>query len=191
MSPRRLRPSDTQRAVEGVCFSLERCDRRSLCLMVTPEGAVRVRAPRHTPVEDIEAFVRAKAAWIQDRIARQAARRAVPEPTPGQVRALCDRARAVLPEKIARYGAMLGAAPARITITGARTRFGSCSAKGAVCFSWRLFQYPDEAVDYVVVHELAHLLHLNHSPAFHAAVASILPDWKRRGALLRQPPGGG
>ena len=68
----------------------------------------------------------------------------------------------------------------------ARRRFGSCSAEGHICFSWRLMQYPPEAIDYVVVHELAHLKHMDHSDAFYALVAQYLPDHKARRALLRK-----
>ena len=72
-----------------------------------------------------------------------------------------------------------------ITITGARKRFGSCSGKNRLSFSWRLMDYPPAAIDYVVVHELAHIRHHNHSPAFYELVASVLPDYKKRQALLR------
>ena len=62
----------------------------------------------------------------------------------------------------------------------------SCSGKNRLCFSWRLMDYPEEAIDYVVVHELAHIRHHNHSRDFYALVASILPDYKERQALLRR-----
>ena len=89
------------------------------------------------------------------------------------------------PGRVARLGALMGAMPTRITITDARTRLGSCSSKGAICFSWRLMLYPDEAIDYVVAHELAHLRHLNHGPEFYAELERIMPDHKRRRAMLR------
>ena len=79
----------------------------------------------------------------------------------------------------------MGLRPAGVTITGAEKRFGSCSAKNRICFSWRLMQYPEEAVDYVVVHELAHILHKNHGKAFYACVEEVLPDWRARRALLK------
>ena len=75
--------------------------------------------------------------------------------------------------------------PTQVRITGARTRFGSCSSQGHICFSWRLMQYPPEAIDYVVVHELAHLRYMNHGAEFYALIARYLPDWKARRALLR------
>ena len=75
--------------------------------------------------------------------------------------------------------------PAGIKITSARTRFGSCSAKNSICFSWRLMLYPPEAIDYVIVHELAHIRHHDHSPAFYALIEQYLPDWKARMKLLK------
>ena len=84
------------------------------------------------------------------------------------------------------YASLMGLRPAGISITGARTRFGSCSAKNRICFSWRLMRYPEAAIDYVVVHELAHIRHKDHSPAFYDCIARILPDWRERRALLRE-----
>lgn len=62
--------------------------------------------------------------------------------------------------------AALGERPARVTVRDQRTRWGSCSAKGALSFNWRLVMAPDAAIDYVVAHEVAHLVELNHSPTF-------------------------
>ena len=90
----------------------------------------------------------------------------------------------ILPEKAAFWGQKMGLSPAGITITGARTRWGSCSAKGRLSFSWRLLRAPEAAVDYVVVHELAHLRQMNHSRRFWEVVAAVFPDWKARRALL-------
>ena len=71
-------------------------------------------------------------------------------------------------------------------ITGAEHRFGSCSGKDSLCFSYRLADYPPEAVEYVVVHELAHIREKNHGPRFYALVEGALPDYKAREKLLRQ-----
>jgi len=74
----------------------------------------------------------------------------------------------------------------KITITSARTRWGSCSPKNAISFSWRLIMTPLEIVDYVVVHELAHTVHHNHSKRFWSLVEKILPDYKERRKWLRR-----
>ena len=67
----------------------------------------------------------------------------------------------------------------QIKISNAKTRWGSCSAQGNLSFSWRLIMAPPEAIEYVIIHELAHLEHLNHSTAFWQKVASMLPDYKK------------
>ena len=95
-------------------------------------------------------------------------------------------AKELLPQKLQKYAALLGVSWEGLRVTGAKTRWGSCSAKGSVNFSWRLMAAPESCIDYVVVHELCHRLHFDHSPAFHAAVAAVFPDWKRRRDNLNQ-----
>lgn len=74
-----------------------------------------------------------------------------------------------------------------LRINGARTRWGSCNAqRGSLNFTWRLVMAPPEIVDYVVVHELCHLKHPNHSPDFWAEVEGILPDYKQRRKWLKE-----
>lgn len=76
--------------------------------------------------------------------------------------------------------------PAGLRISSARTRWGSCSRKGMLSFTWRLVMAPPEVVDYVIVHELAHLREMNHSPVFWALVEKMLPDYKQRRAWLKK-----
>lgn len=167
-------------------YTLLRSRRRTLALEVTRDLRVLVRAPLRCPERDIQRFVAARAGWIQKQLERQRQRaEAHPEPTPAQRQALIARAKEVLPRRVSHYGAIMGVSPTGIAVTGARTRWGSCTPKHKLCFSWRLLAYPDEAVDYVVVHELAHLIHRNHGPAFWALVAAILPDYRARQKLLK------
>lgn len=134
----------------------------------------------------IDEFVSGHTQWIETHMARQEARRdSHPEPTEQEREAYIRRAMEELPGKVARYSAQMQLYPAGITITGARKRFGSCSGKNRICFSWRLMQYPEEAIDYVVVHELAHIRHKDHSKAFYDCVAQVMPDWRERRALLK------
>ena len=79
----------------------------------------------------------------------------------------------------------MGLKYSRITITGAKTRFGSCSSKGNISFSYRLMLYPEAAREYVVIHELAHLLEMNHSKRFYAIIEKYIPDYKERKKLLK------
>lgn len=179
------RSPGTARTAGGITFYVMRSARKTLCLMVTPGGRVEARAPNTMPLAVIDAFVIRKAAWIKE---KAAARKPVAAYDAQQERALRDKGASLLPPLIRQYGERMGAYPTRITITGAAKRFGSCSAKGALCFSFRLFAYPMDLIEYVVVHELAHLIHLNHSRDFHQAVAAVFPDWQARDARLKLPP---
>lgn len=164
-----------------------RSRRRTIGLEVTREGRVLVRAPLRASSSSIERFVRDHADWIAKAQARQLARlEAHPEPDAAQRAALLRRAKQELPPKVAAYAQCMGVQPTGITITSARTRFGSCSAKNRLCFSWRLMDYPEAAVDYVIVHELAHIVHKNHGPQFWAFVEQYMPDYRARRAMLRE-----
>ncbi len=167
-------------------YELIRSDRKTLGLQVK-DGRVIVRAPRRVPQSEIDCFVREHAAWVENALSRQATKKdAHPEPTAEQRAALIQKANDLLPQRVAYWSARMGLYPTQIKITSAKTRFGSCGSNGHICFSWRLMQYPPKAIDYVVVHELAHLKHMNHSPAFHALVAKYLPDHRQRRAMLKR-----
>lgn len=168
-------------------YRLIRSRRRTLALEVTPEGEVLVRAPQRMPMEEITRFFEAKQAWLARSLRRVEERRlAHPEPTAEERQELLRRARVLLPPLVAHYAEQMQVQPAGITITGARKRFGSCSAKNRLCFSLYLMQWEREAIEYVVVHELAHIRQKNHSPAFYAEVERILPDYRQREKLLKE-----
>ena len=166
-------------------YELIRSGRRTLALEVR-DGHVIVRAPYRASQAVIDRFVTAHAAWIARALAQQETPPpAPPAPPAADGEEYIRRAKACLPQRVAYYSERMGLYPTQVRITGARTRFGSCSSQGHICFSWRLMQYPPEAIDYVVVHELAHLRYMNHGAEFYELIARYLPDWKTRRALLR------
>lgn len=168
-------------------YTLIRSGRKTLSLSLDREGNAVVRAPYRTPRAVIDRFVAAHGDWLARAGEKQAQRRlAHPEPTEGERTALIARAKEYLPARVAHWSAVMGLTPTGVKITSARTRFGSCSGRGNICFSFYLMQYPPEAIEYVVVHELAHLRQHNHSPAFYALVERYLPDWRARMALLKE-----
>ena len=167
-------------------YELIRSARRTLALQVTADCRVVVRAPMRASQKQIDQFVSHHADWIAAHMALQQKRRENhPEPTAQEREECIRRAREELPRKVAKYSAVMGLYPTGLTITGAEKRFGSCSGKNRICFSWRLMRYPEEAIDYVVVHELAHIRHKDHSKAFYACVEAVLPDWRERRELLK------
>lgn len=97
-----------------------------------------------------------------------------------------ERARAVLTARAETFAAELGVAYTRLTIRDTRSRWGSCSSAGGLNFSWRLILAPPAVLDYVVIHELAHLRELNHSPRFWAIVAAHDPAYRLQQAWLKR-----
>ncbi|WP_395666783.1 M48 family metallopeptidase [Methylocella sp.] len=99
---------------------------------------------------------------------------------------LTKEARRDLESAVARHAARLGVTPRRISIRDTATRWGSCSAAGALNFSWRLILAPPPVLDYLAAHEVAHLVHMNHSKAFWNVVAGLDPAYEEAEAWLRR-----
>jgi predicted metal-dependent hydrolase len=93
-------------------------------------------------------------------------------------KALRERAREHFAGRLAHFAAVLGVGVPALALSSARTRWGSCSTKSGIRLNWRLIHFPDGIIDYVVVHELAHLRHMNHSPRFWALVETVCPDYR-------------
>jgi len=91
-----------------------------------------------------------------------------------------DLAKPIFEKKLHYYSDLLGVRCKTWTIGDARQRHGSCDSNGKITFSWRIVMMSEAVIDYIIVHEVAHLKQLNHSKAFHDVVAEVLPDWKER-----------
>ena len=95
-------------------------------------------------------------------------------------------ARTHLAAAVDRYAARLGKTPGALTLRDTRSRWGSCSSRGDLMFSWRLVMAPEAVLDYVAAHEVAHLAHMDHSQRFWAEVEGLMPDYARRRDWLRR-----
>ncbi len=166
-------------------YQLRRSGRRTLAIEVTAEGCVIVRAPQAMPQAQIDRFLAQKESWVLKTIAKMQSRPAKPQLSPSQVAQLKQKAGEYIPARVAYYSKIMGVTPTGVKITSAQKRFGSCSGKNSLCFAWRLMLYPPQAIDYVVVHELAHILHHNHSPKFYKCIQNYMPDYKQRATLLK------
>ncbi|MEI7614046.1 MAG: SprT family zinc-dependent metalloprotease [Betaproteobacteria bacterium] len=91
-------------------------------------------------------------------------------------KALREKARSLFIERLAHYAQALKLTPPPLSLSAARTRWGSCSLSSGIRLNWRLIHFPRHVVDYVVIHELAHLREMNHSPRFWAVVEQLCPD---------------
>ncbi|HEY9104463.1 SprT family zinc-dependent metalloprotease [Chitinimonas sp.] len=113
-----------------------------------------------------------------------------PAATPLALEKLMRReARLFLGERLALWAERLGLRYSEFKLSSAGTRWGSCTSQGAIRLNWRLMQAPLPVLDYVVIHELCHLVELNHSPRFWALVASVCPDWKDKRDWLKREGG--
>ena len=101
------------------------------------------------------------------------------------VKWLKDNARRILTKVTQRKAQEMGVAYKSLSITSARTRWGTCSGDNALRYTFRLLYCPKEVIDYVVVHELAHIRHKNHSRLFWQEVEKYIPDWKNRRKWLK------
>lgn len=155
-----------------------RSGRRSLCIQVRPDGSLLVRAPLRCPDDEIRSALIRHQGWIQKKKAllHQAKAQQI-EITPQMKEEGIRRARILLPERANYYAEKMGVSFHRITIRDQKTRWGSCSSKGNLNFNWKLALLPRHLVDYVVVHELAHRIEMNHSPRFWHLVGLQLPEY--------------
>ena len=160
--------------------------RKTIAIQVTKSCEVFVRAPIGVSRVRIEEFVSAHTDWISKHLESQRLHaQSYPALTDDEISCLKASAAEILPKRVEYFASVMGVSPTKISINGAKTRLGSCSDKGRINFSYRVMRYPSEAIDYVVVHELAHLKFLNHSRQFWAFVEAILPDYKERKKLLK------
>ncbi len=95
------------------------------------------------------------------------------------------RARALFEERLRHFGTQLGVQHRRLSLSSARTRWGSARSDGHIRLNWRLIHLPLAQIDYVVVHELAHLRVMDHSPRFWDTVGEVMPDYPQRRRQLR------
>lgn len=162
-----------------------RAKRKTMSLSVNDDLQAVVRAPYSVPEKVIREFVKSNSSWLEKAVARkqkQLERYDVSEKEKAELKALAQQ---VIPKRVEYYSALMELYPTGVKITSAEKRFGSCNGKNSLCFSYFLMKYPMEAVDYVVVHELAHIRHHNHSKDFYNLIKKYLPDYRERERLLK------
>ena len=162
---------------------------RSISLRVKPpDGRIEVSAPRFTPETEIRRIVRMRHDWIvkaQKRITASPMSQAENASTAevAQWRAVVE---ACVPPLVAEWEPILGVKVRKLAYRNMKSRWGSCQPEtGRVCINVRLALYPPECLEYVVVHELCHLLVRGHGRDFHALMDRVMPDWRKRRARLK------
>ena len=173
-------------------ISIIRSSRKTLSIQLK-NGEIIARAPLRMKDKDIYNFIESKKSWIEKNLAkieeREKAISDVGPFTEKEIKALAEKAKVIISQRVEYYAPMIGVTYNRITIRCQRTRWGSCSSKGNLNFNCLLALFPFEIIDSVVVHELCHRKHMNHSPQFYAEIEKVFPEYKRCNKWLKDNGG--
>ena len=172
-------------------ISVIRSARKSLGLEVRDANTVLARIPARVSDRELKAFVENHRSWILEKTAvmaeREENRKSTPAPLP-ELLSKTDRMKVQLKigKRVRHYCEIMGVTVGYVAVKNQKTRWGSCSAKGNVNFNYQLAFLPEELLDYVVIHELAHRRHMDHSREFWEEVEKYCPDYLERREQLKE-----
>ncbi|NLL78369.1 MAG: M48 family metallopeptidase [Clostridiales bacterium] len=180
-------------AGETIPFLLIKSKRKTWAISVEENGEVLLKVPLFATEKEISRILSDKKDWIITHYRkRQEILKNSPQSTltEKQREALKKRyihaAKEYFPKRVAYFWQYTGGHYERITIREQKTRWGSCSSQGTLSFNWKLMLAPPAVLDYVVVHELCHLKHMNHSRDFWQAVEEVLPEYREQRRWLKE-----
>lgn len=169
---------------------LIRSKRKTLALQIADDGHLIVRAPLRMSEKEIYSFIEKSRKWIEahsQKIKQANDELQKLEPfSNADIEEMAQKALEVIPERVKFYSAKLGVTYGRITIRNQKTKWGSCTSKGNLNFNCLLMAAPPEVLDSVVVHELCHRLHMNHSKEFYAEVYRVFPEYDKWNKWLKE-----
>jgi len=154
-------------------YILKRSRRKTLCLIIRPDGTLEVRCPLRLTQSRIDSFILEKTDWIQKKKTARQQQVTIPMPAASDYQQISVQTQALTERLIARYPQFR---PNRVAIARQRKRWGSCNGKGHIRINACLSLLPEPLAEYVVVHELCHLVHLNHAAGFYDLLRQTLPD---------------
>ena len=169
---------------QALSYELERGRRRNLYLCVGEQGVV-ARAPQRMRAETIEAFLLQKRSWVEKQLAQSARQQRVRRLAEGDGE-FVRRAARIIAGSYERMSALTGITAAQVHPKRLKSSWGRCRADGKISINIAVALFPQEIVDYVMLHELCHLRHMNHSPQFWALVEGHMPDYRARRKILKQ-----
>lgn len=168
-------------------YRVIRSRRKTFSMQIDAQGLL-LRVPLGATQRQIEQFLREHTRWIEKHMTlfeRQKAAGAR-HLSQQELTALAEQAKAVIPRRVAYYAPLVGVTYGRITIRCQQTRWGSCSAKGNLNFNCLLMLAPPQVLDSVVVHELCHRRHMNHSERFYDEVLRVFPEYHKWHGWLKE-----
>ena len=151
-------------------------NRKSIGIYVRNDGSIEVRCPKYVSKNTIEEILVKKSEWI-NKAREKIIRSKEPIVTDKDREDLVSRAKEIIPKKVKQFSEVMGVVPTSVRIGNAKTYWGCCSKDNKLNFSWRLMLKADNIIDYVVVHELAHIKEHNHSNKFWDEVEKVIPNY--------------
>ena len=171
-----------QMIFENAEVSVIRSGRKTVSIQVKPNEVI-IRAPMRMKEKEIEKFVESKRNWIEKHLKslseKQKSLENIEPYSDEEISSFVKKAKEIIPNKVEFYADKIGVTYNRITIRCQRTRWGSCSSKGNLNFNCLLVLLPDEIIDSVIVHELCHRKHMNHSAKFYEEVEKVFPEYRK------------
>ena len=174
-------------------YIIQKSRRRSISIHVSDDKSIIVKVPLGTPEFVAKNFIKEKKDWIIKQIEKIEVQKQLAISmgllTVEEIRQLKKRARIIIPERVEYYSNLSEISYNRIFIRLQKSRWGSCSVEGNLNFNCLLVLMPLEVLDSVVVHELCHRRHMNHSSEFYDEVLKIYPDYKKWNKWLKENGG--
>lgn len=155
--------------------------RKSLSMRFDRNWVLQVKAPFFLTDKQIDTFLEKNKDWI-DKHSEISRKKIL---SPGEIEILKNKAKFYIPQRVEYLAQKYWFEYEKIRITSAWTRWGSCSSRKTLSFSYRLILYREECIDYVIIHELCHLREMNHSPRFWKEVEAIMPEYKKWERVLK------
>jgi len=177
-----------QKEINGISYTIRNTSRsRKILITVHSDRRIIVSKSPRIPIAIIEKLVAEKFSWIQNMLHKQALkpRKLLSQYSVKDYKENKERARALVTEKLSYFNKFLKLKFNSFAIRNQKTRWGSCSGKRNLNFNYKIVFLPEELADYIIVHELCHLIEMNHSKRFWALIAQIIPDYKKRQKNIR------
>ena len=182
---------ELQKENQTLVLSVVRSARITIGLQVCENGDAVLRIPNQLSADALQKFLDSEHAWIWKKVEQMQTRMEQRQET-GAVpvgelsRDELEKIKKKIESRVNAYKKVMGVTIGWITIRNQKTRWGSCSSKGNLNFNYQLYYLPDELLDYVVIHELAHRRYMDHSKEFWAEVEKYCPDYRERRQQLKK-----